>query len=45
MSTDTAEVPQFKFRFFPVLVTVFLGFGLPYLAAEILDQLEEDRAG
>jgi hypothetical protein len=39
MSTDTAEVPQFKFRFFPVVVTVFLGFGIPYLAAEILDQL------
>jgi len=39
MSTDTAEAPQFKFRFFPVLVTVFLGFGIPYLAAEILDQL------
>ena len=39
MSTDTAETPQFKFRFFPVLVTVFLGFGIPYLAAEILDQL------
>jgi len=39
MSTETAETPQFKFRFIPVLVTVVLGFGIPYLASEILDQL------
>ena len=39
MSAETAETPQFRFRFFPVLVTVVLGFGIPYIAAEILDQL------
>lgn len=39
MSTDTAGAPQFKFRFIPVLVTVVLGFGIPYLAGEILFQL------
>ncbi len=39
MSTDTAVAPQFKFRFFPVLTAVVLGFGIPYLAGEILFQL------
>lgn len=39
MSTETAETPQFKFRFFPVVTAVVLGFGVPYLSGEILYQL------
>jgi membrane protease YdiL (CAAX protease family) len=40
MSTDHAAVaPPFRFRFLPVLATVVLGIGIPYLAGEILFQL------
>jgi hypothetical protein len=40
MSTDqSAAAPAFRFRFLPVLATVVLGIGIPYLAGEILFQL------
>jgi hypothetical protein len=40
MSTEeTAASPRFRFRFIPVLTTVVLGIGIPYLAGEILFQL------
>jgi membrane protease YdiL (CAAX protease family) len=38
MSTQTAApAPHFRFRFVPVLTTVLLGIGLPYLAGELVD--------
>lgn len=32
-----APAPHFRFRFVPVLTTILLGIGLPYLAGEIVD--------
>jgi membrane protease YdiL (CAAX protease family) len=40
MNTDhVAVAPPFRFRFLPVLATVVLGIGIPYLSGEILFQL------
>ncbi|MBV8977308.1 MAG: CPBP family intramembrane metalloprotease [Alphaproteobacteria bacterium] len=40
MSTDGAPgATHFRFRFVPVLTAVLLGFGLPYLAGEIVEEL------
>jgi membrane protease YdiL (CAAX protease family) len=34
---DEAEAPPFRFRIVPVLTTVLLGLGLPYLAGELVE--------
>ena len=35
--TTAAPTPPFRFRFVPVLTTVLLGIGLPWLAGELVD--------
>jgi membrane protease YdiL (CAAX protease family) len=35
--SDEAEAPPFRFRVVPILTTVLLGLGLPYLAGELVE--------
>jgi uncharacterized protein len=37
MSAETSAAPHFRLRFVPVLTTVLLGLGLPYVAGELVD--------
>ena len=37
MSAETSAAPHFRLRFVPVLTTVLLGLGLPYVAEELVD--------
>lgn len=39
MSEHADAAPHFRFKIVPILVTIFLGFGLPVLGAELLDVL------